>query len=244
MNIIFFTILGTCLGSFIPCYAERRQINASHFDRSRCMTCNNNIPYIYLIPILGYFLSRKRCVYCHTPIPKYFPVLEALGGASGFFISYFSSSFYHSCIQLLIISTLLLLSLDDYNTHWIHDEDLIFLAFIEVTDILLVSSSPWIDHIIGAFIISVPLLAIYYIRPNTLGSGDIIYMMINGFYMGFVNISYSFLAGVLIALCFSIKLIIQNKATYKTSIPLIPFLSTGIYLIMLLSLLFPKTLSV
>ena len=236
MNIIFFTIFGTCLGSFIPCYAERRQINASHFERSRCMSCHNNIPYIYLIPILGYFLSKKQCIYCHTPIPKLFPIFEALGGISGFFISYFSSSFYHSCIQLLIISTLLLLSLDDCDTHWIHDEDLIFLAVIETLDLLLFTSSPWIEHFIGALIISVPLLIIYYICPNTLGSGDIIFMSINGFYMGFVNISYAFLTGILIALCFSIKLIIQKKASSKTSIPLIPFLSSGMYITLIFTL--------
>ena len=236
MNILFFSILGACFGSFIPCFHERRCKHLSHFTRSQCTYCHHSIQNRFLIPIFGYFFTKGQCSYCHTPIPIYFPIFEGIGAISGFFFSYYSPSFIHSLLQLLIISFFLLISLDDKNEHLIYDQDLIILTIIELIDLIFYTPSPWFDHFIGALIVSIPLLILYRICPYSLGSGDILFMMITGFYLGYLYISYAFLIGIVVALLFSVRMLVKNKASLKTAIPLIPFLSFGVYITMLIAI--------
>lgn len=122
---VFYFILGACFGSFIPCFAQRRYEHQSQFERSHCMYCGRPIAPLYLIPIIGYFFSRGRCHVCQKPIPKILPCLELFGALIGVLLTVQTIYTLRPFGQLLIASMLLLMSLDDYYTQWIHDSDLI-----------------------------------------------------------------------------------------------------------------------
>lgn len=225
---VFYFIVGACVGSFIPCFAERRYKHAFQTERSHCTNCQKTIAPLYLIPILGYFLSHGRCHFCQVPIPKSLPILEAAGALVGLILSFQASNPIHLLLQLLIVSLLLLMSFDDYYTQWIHDSDLLLYAVLILIDGTVFSSSFLIDRILGMGIIALPLLIIHYRFPLALGSGDILFMAASGFYLGIVDTTYAFFIGIVTALLYSVTLLIQGKATKETAIPLIPFLSIGV----------------
>lgn len=234
MTILFFFILGACLGSFIPCFAERRREGRSQRGRSSCPHCGETISPLYLIPVLGYFLSSGHCRHCGAPIPKTLPLIELLGGLSGALVALSTDPFLHHLLLLAILSVLLLLSLDDYKQQEIHDSDLLIYAALILIDLLLFSGSfLWLDHLIGSVIVALPLFLITRIRPDSLGEGDVIFMAVSGFYLGTRAVCVAFLIGTLSALIIAGVLLLREKATRNTAIPLIPYLAFGVVSVML-----------
>lgn len=229
-----FVFIGACFASFSFHFAERRRKNISQFKYSHCLYCDTPIPPIYLIPIIGYLFSYGYCKSCHAPIPKVLPYLESIGALVGFLLCHQSISPLHPMTQLLIATVLLLMSLDDYYTQWIRDSDLICYGILIIFDILVFNSLFWSERIVGAFIVTIPLFLIYYCFPHALGSGDIIFISLSGFYLGIIYITYAFCIGIFAALIYSIWLMIRHKATKESSIPLIPFLSIGVLCMMLI----------
>ncbi len=234
MFTVFYTILGACLASFVTCYAQRRQLGLSQWGRSHCMSCKTPIAPPYLIPIIGYFLAQGHCKTCHAPIPKAFPCLELLGAVVGLLLSYQAIHVFEPLLQLLIGALLLLMSLDDQQTQWIHDRDLWCYGLLVLIDGCCFNTLFWSERLIGLFLVAFPLALIRWRFPQSLGSGDILFMAISGFYLGMVDVSYAFLIGIFTALAYGIVLLVLKKATKKTAIPLIPFLSIGVLSLMIL----------
>lgn len=232
MCILYF-IVGACFGSFISCFAERRQNKISQIKRSHCINCGTAIAPIYLVPIVGYFFSRGHCQTCHIPIPKSLPCFEILGAFVGLLLSFQATYSIHPFSQLLIVSVLLLMSIDDYYTQWIHDSDLLLYSALILFDIITYNELFWSERLLGTCIVALPLLLIHWRFPEALGSGDILFMALSGFYLGVINITYAFFVGIVSALIYSTKLLLQHKATKDSAIPLIPFLSLGVLCMML-----------
>lgn len=76
--------------------------------------------------------------------------------------------------------------------------------------------------------ISIPLLLLAYMKPGSIGGGDIKLMAAGGFLLGIVEIWNAFVIGVFVAAAVSMILLFTGKANKKTEIPLGPFLVLGI----------------
>ncbi len=192
------------------------------------MNCGHILAPKDLIPILSYFYCHGHCRYCGTAIPVLLPIIECLSITIGIILALTTHTFFHSILLLLCFACLLLLSIDDWQTHHIHDSDLLMLTFILIIDTFFFGSHQWLSQLIGACIVSLPLLVISHFWPKALGNGDGLFMAMTGFYLGYSNITTAFFIGTLSALCYALVLLITNKASLKTAIPLIPFLSIGV----------------
>ena len=81
MLILFFTVLGSCLGSFLNVCAYRIPRGMSVLrPRSRCPRCGASILARDNIPVLGWLLLRGRCRECQRAIPPGYPVVELVVG--------------------------------------------------------------------------------------------------------------------------------------------------------------------
>lgn len=233
MNLLLYFLLGCCLASFVPCFAERRQKHLSQRGRSRCLICGAEIAWHDLIPIAGYLVTQGRCRHCGTPISKRYPIFEATGGLLALMLGAAAMPTLHTLLLLASLSVLFLLSLDDAFTQQISDSDLLIYAILLLCDSLLYGSHEWLLQGLGAILIALPLWIITRLRPDALGEGDVIFMAISGFYLGANGIAYAFLIGILAALLYAISLLLWRNANIKTAIPLIPFLSFGIAALMM-----------
>lgn len=82
---IFLFILGSVVGSFLNVCIHRLPRGESVvFPASHCPSCNNKLPVLDLVPILGYLLLRGKCRHCQAKISLRYPLVEALTG--GFFV--------------------------------------------------------------------------------------------------------------------------------------------------------------
>lgn len=69
MLITLIIILGLCLGSFATCLAYRSKYRCSLlYPHSFCETCQHNLTWWQLLPVLGYVLQKGHCHFCHQKI--------------------------------------------------------------------------------------------------------------------------------------------------------------------------------
>lgn len=84
---LFFFSLGACIGSFLNVVAHRLPLDMSIVrPPSHCPECNALVPVRGLIPVLGYFIVRRRCVSCGVAISWTYPLIELLCGLGTVFL--------------------------------------------------------------------------------------------------------------------------------------------------------------
>lgn len=71
---------GTIIGSFLNVVICRYNTGRSLGGRSRCLSCNRELSWYELIPVLGFFIVRGRCRYCRSSISPRYPIIEFLAG--------------------------------------------------------------------------------------------------------------------------------------------------------------------
>ncbi len=76
-------IIGTILGSFIACVADRLSRGENPWrGRSHCDTCGHGLSPADLVPVLAYWRLGGRCRYCGGKIPRILPFTEIAFGAA------------------------------------------------------------------------------------------------------------------------------------------------------------------
>ncbi|EFN2797275.1 prepilin peptidase, partial [Campylobacter lari] len=66
---IFYILLGLCIGSFINVVIFRSKQKKSIISpRSYCLKCNNTLKFYHLIPILSYVFLKGKCGFCKGKI--------------------------------------------------------------------------------------------------------------------------------------------------------------------------------
>lgn len=78
---LFWTVLGSCVGSFLNVCAYRipRGMSVSR-PRSRCPICGATIRARDNVPVLGWLRLRGRCRDCRAPIPARYAAVELAVG--------------------------------------------------------------------------------------------------------------------------------------------------------------------
>lgn len=211
-------ILGTILGSFINVLVVRGHDQESLLGRSHCVFCHKIIPAKYLIPVVGFLLSGRKCFSCSKPISiRYFLGEVSLGLLLVFLGMNFGPveiSGYFLAVGLLVI-TLYYISYYDILYQEIPLVSLILLGLvitmIHVTNIF----PPWsTTEILAGLIPGTVFLIIWGLsRGRLIGFGDILLMFLIGYHVGFIGaisvITVSFWMGALY---------IAGLAIYKTFI--------------------------
>lgn len=222
-------ILGTIFGSFLNVVVYRLpQKESIIVGRSHCPKCNHVIRPAELIPILSYILLRGKCKECKAAISIRYPLIEALTGLL-FLISYLTFGISAQLlIALPLTMILIVITMIDIDTLEIYDRFQIMLFILALIN-LMISPLPWIDHVIGFFIISIPFYIIALLT-NGMGGGDIKLIAIAGFLLGYQATLVTFFISTLTGSIWAIYLMIIKKSGRKTQLPFGPFLCIGIYI--------------
>src|SRR3989338_4150536 len=106
--ILVFT-LGACIGSFLNVLVLRTQEGKTAWrGRSRCVHCEVPIDARDLIPIVSYFLLKRRCRHCRGIISWQYPIVEITTGLL------FLAIFFHVFSQTFVFSEAILFLLRDW----------------------------------------------------------------------------------------------------------------------------------
>lgn len=128
---IFFAVvvfvLGTCMGSFMNCFAWRIVNGESVLKgRSHCTSCNHALGPLDLVPLLSWLALRGKCRYCGEPVSARYMATELISGL--FFLSIFISFglTLQTLVFLVLGCVLLGLSLVDIDSMLIPNGFVVF----------------------------------------------------------------------------------------------------------------------
>ncbi len=88
-QLFLLSFLGLCLGSFVnawlwrfsqnesPQRVKHGQLSVLH-GRSICPNCKHTLQWYDLVPLFSWFMLKRKCRYCHTPISWQYPLVELL----------------------------------------------------------------------------------------------------------------------------------------------------------------------
>ena len=200
--------------------------------RSECSHCEHKITVLESIPIISYLALRGRCSQCKTPIPRRYPIVEALTGMiSGFIAWYFGYGFI-TVAAFIFAWSMVALAFIDLNTQLLPDEITFPLLWIGLLINLGNGFTDISSAVIGAASGYLSLWLIYWcFRITTgkegIGYGDFKLLAVIGAWFGWKMLPLVILLSSLAGAVIGIGLIIIAKHKRDTPIPFGPYLVGG-----------------
>lgn len=241
LYIIFFFILGTCMGSFFTVVGYRLPEGGSIIKpkRSYCPNCKNSLTPIELIPLVSYIIQGGKCKHCHKKISMFYPLIEFLSGLL-FALSYYSFGFSPDLVISIALSSLLLIVIiTDINYLIIPDEVTIVISIIIfICNIFKFGIMGSIYHLLygllmfGAMYL-IMLFGNFLFKKESLGGADIKLMFVVGLTLDpILGLIVIFIASF-IALPISVIMLLNEK---EHVIPFGPFLVLALVLLFLMKI--------
>ena len=226
----FFFILGSIFGSFYNVVIYRLPRKESIVvGSSHCTNCQTKIKSYDLIPVVSYLILGGKCRQCNQPISARYPLIELLTGIS-FLLTYLRFGLTSTTlIGLFLVSVLIIIAMIDIDTMEIYDRFQIMILLLAIPYMIWISPNPFISHVIGFFIISIPFYVIAIIT-NGIGGGDIKLIAIAGLLLGWQSTLVTFFISSLLGGFVAILLLITKKQEKQSLIAFGPYLCIGIFI--------------
>lgn len=122
---IGFFFLGACVGSFAGVLMETSVKRSFWTGRSQCLSCQNQLRWYELIPLVSNIVQKGRCKHCGIRIPAWVVSIEVMMGIVWMFFGslfvLFDMSLWIVGSHLVILSFLLMLATEDMKSFTIPD---------------------------------------------------------------------------------------------------------------------------
>ncbi len=196
-------------------------------SRSRCPVCGHELRPFDMIPVLNRIYLGGKCRYCKAEIPVRYQITELCGGAAAV-LCFVRFDAFGAVTAFAAIAVLACAALIDTDTMEIPDRLHVALAAVALISWAAFPEVGIKERIIGAFIISVPMLAVALAVPNGFGGGDIKLMAPAGFLLGWRCALCAFFIAVLIGGAQGAFLLITKKRAGNGQFAFAPALCIGI----------------
>jgi len=238
--------IGACIGSFLNVVIYRVPAGLSIlYPPSRCPHCLRQLAPRDNIPVIGWFLIKGKCRYCHTPVSWRYPAIEALTaflfwGIAAYFGS--SSSILILCFYAAFLSWLLALAMIDIDTmtlpNVLTQSGLVLGLIYQISFASLHSNNraAFVNLLllgIGGAVLGIWLLDIMriagrvFLQKEAMGGGDPKLAAMIGMWLGWQNVLLTILIASLIGTFVGAIAIITKDLGKQQPIPFGPFLAIG-----------------
>jgi leader peptidase (prepilin peptidase)/N-methyltransferase len=247
MNVLIFVfifLLGTIIGSFLNVVIFRFNTGKTITKgRSICMTCNRELRWYELIPVLSFLIQSGKCRRCASKISHQYPLVELVTGLMFTLVAYkflpilyvsYGLYIFYVVLFVFIFSLLIVISVYDLRHKIIPDK--LVLVFIIVSFFSLfvnlflyepVFTTPTFVNLISGPLLALPFVLLWFFSKGKLmglGDGKLIlgigWML--GFSAGIFAVILSFWIGTIVSLL--LMFLSKKKMSMKTEIPFAPFL--------------------
>jgi len=243
INYILYFAAGTFAGSFFYTLAERYSDGRMKdnpfkalFSRSECPACGRSISALYLIPLLGYIISKGRCSACRSKIPFIYPLMEILFGLLALSVAYFHGTDLLSLFVYLIAAVCVTIAIVDIKTMTVPFSLTVVFFILSIFPVIL-QDNP-IDNLYGFLFLTLFFFFFMFIFPGAFGGGDLKLYAAAGFLLGLemsiVLLEVSLISGAV----FGIVWAAFKGWSFRIKIPFAPFIAAGI----IITLLFGDTI--
>jgi leader peptidase (prepilin peptidase)/N-methyltransferase len=241
---ILIFIFGSMIGSFLNMLIYRLplQISLINPKRSICPNCGGTIQWYHNIPILSYLFLRGKCSNCKEPISVSYLFVEIISGLMflALFLKFGLSATF--LLYSLLFSLLILLGFIDLKYKAVPD----YLLLLSLIVALFVPNFSFTDTLMfaGGFVL-LDFVITFYIQnikakitkneelltQKALGEGDIPIVAIIG---GVLGIKLGLFAIIFASIFALFPALYANLKHKEIETPFIPYLSLGLFLVLLL----------
>ena len=230
---VFVFLFGVCIGSFLNVCIYRLPLGESLIkSNSHCMTCGTPIRKRDLIPVISWCMLRGKCHACGAKISPRYTVVELLNGVCYLLIflhfDVVISPLYAALVSLMT-SALIVVFFMDWDTQLINTWVVVFIGVLVIPKFLLCQSAAPLSlsaMILGAFVVSIPLLVIALVsHEKAMGMGDVYLMAAGGLFLGAPNILVAMAIALIVG---SVCGVILKHANGNSVFAFGPYLSLGI----------------
>ena len=121
-----------------------------------------------------------------------------------------------------------MVALIDWDTQMIYDRFHIMILILAVFDFLLYPERGIVTRLIGALIISVPMLILALVIPGAFGGGDIKLMAVSGLLLGTASTVCAMFIGIVTGGGYAAVMLAGKKLEKKDQFAFGPFLALGL----------------
>ena len=228
-------LFGACIFSFLGVVADRLPRGEGIVKgRSHCTACGRVLTPAELFPCVSFLALRGRCKGCGTPIPKRAFLGELAGGAAWILCAWRYGVGHTGLISLegavvfCYLGILLVVALIDWDTQIIYNRFHIIIAVLAAAQLFLAPEHGIGDRLIGALIVSVPMLVLALIVPGAFGGGDIKLMAASGLFLGMDAIVCAMFFGLLSGGGYAAFMLAAKRLKKSDQFAFGPFLAFGL----------------
>lgn len=238
MLFIFLLVLGLVVGSFLGALTYRFPLGISvvkgFSGRSVCPHCKHRIRWYDNIPLLSYFLLKRKCRDCKKKISVREPLIEA-GTAFVFLLL----GYLHSPLFLFLIAPILIvIFMIDIEHQLIFDEFVWIGILLSLLNLILNNGDIW-GGLTAGFGAALFLLIIHLVTLGKgMGLGDVKLAIFLGITTGINLVFWWMFASFVIGAVIGVILIVLKMAKFKQKIAFGPFLIIGFFVVMLYGKIF------
>lgn len=238
MDYIFIFFTGSVFGSFFYTLSARyidgsfkKSVLKALFSSSRCPACGQRINTIYLIPVIGFFLTRGVCSKCGVKISKEYLFAELLYGALALVLSLQFGRNLYAVSVFIITGISILISVIDIKIRIIPNVLVLFFAVSALYPVIINNSLK--NTIYGIIFMALFFIVVLFIFPGSFGGGDLKFASSIGFLLGLemsvVALEIALVTGSLAGIIYAI---IKRKGL-RIKMPFAPFLALGMFISLL-----------
>lgn len=200
--------------------------------RSSCPSCGHMIGAMENVPVISYLLLGGKCKACKTPIPKRYPLVEALTGLLAYLIACQYGYSLLTLFAMLFVFALIALTFIDFDTQLLPDDMTLPLLWLGLFVNLNTGFTDINSAVIGAMAGYLLLWAVYWLfklvtGKEGMGYGDFKLLAAIGAWFGWQLLPAVILLSSVVGSLIGIALIVFKGKNRQTAIPFGPFLALG-----------------
>ncbi len=236
--LVILILFSLALASFLNTIISRLKIDKEGRNRienkgkrSICQSCQKELPWYDLIPIVSFLILRGRCRFCKKPIPIFHLVVEVMAGLLAFGLFQIYGLSFLTISYLLIGLIMVGILVYDWEKQLIPDL-LIWVGF-GLAAILalyrLASVQMTLFSLIWGVVIGGGVFYLLYLvsKGRWLGFGDVKLGALQGLIFGWPLIGISLWLGIVVGGLVGAGLLLTGQKKLKSQIAFGPFLVIG-----------------
>ena len=167
-------LIGAYSGRFINLLVDRLPKGKPIFFSNRhCPYRTRRKPWLYLIPILSYFLLKGDCTNCNTKTDPTYPTIEFITGIIFVLVFYCFGLGMGTLIYWALISALITVIIADFKYFIIPDEVNLFIFILGIAAIFFNITVDLRNGLLGSLLGGGILLTVAIVTKGAMGGGDI-----------------------------------------------------------------------
>ncbi len=191
------------------------------YRRSQCDSCNGNLRWHHLIPVLSFLLLKGKCRFCRKKIDISYPLCEIIVIILFILPLFFELGLADYTLYYLFVALLVPVSFYDFSTLTIpnHMSLLFLFTGLYLTELYYIEP-------IRDFSIILLLHLVYFLFSGSIGYGDIklftVLTLISPVNFFIYTVLLTYIIGGLFVIAINLYKEYKNQ-----KIPLVPFISTA-----------------